>query len=54
MHEMFLSRMLGKKDTFCASVSRDDQISTSAKLIDIKYEFYGFVGDLIETITKAG
>ena len=51
---MFLSRMLGKKDTFGASGNRDDQISNSAKLINIKYEFYGFVGDLIETIAKAG
>ena len=29
---------------------RDNQISTGAKLIDIKYNFYGFSGDLIETI----
>ena len=27
----------------------DDQITTNAKLLDIKYEFYGFSGDIIET-----
>ena len=25
-------------------------LATSAKLLDIKYEFYGLKGDLIETI----
>ena len=29
---------------------KDDQIATSAKLLDIKYNFYGFSGDLIETV----
>ena len=29
---------------------RDDQIATSTRLLSIKYEFYGFSGDLIETI----
>ena len=30
--------------------SRDDQIPTCAKLLDITYESCGFSGDLIETI----
>ena len=30
--------------------SRDDQIAIHAKLLTINYEFYGFSGDLIETI----
>ena len=29
---------------------RDDQISTSAKLLDITDESYGFITDLIEAI----
>ena len=29
---------------------RDNQIATHAKLLNIKYEFYGLNGDLIETI----
>ena len=28
----------------------DNQIATSAKLLDVKYKFYGFSGDLIEII----
>lgn len=28
----------------------EDQITTGAKLLDIKYEHYGFSGDLIEAI----
>ena len=28
----------------------DDQIATHAKLLNIKYKFYGFSGDLIQTI----
>ena len=40
----------GRNDTFCTSLGRDDQIATSAKLLDIVYESYGFSDDLIETI----
>ena len=29
---------------------RDDQIATGTKMLDIKYQFYGFSGDLIEII----
>ena len=39
-----------KKWHFLYSVGRDDQIATSTRLLSIKYEFYGFSGDLIETI----
>ena len=28
----------------------EDQITTGAKLLDIKYEHYGFSGDLIEAM----
>ena len=38
-----------ENDTFCTS-GRDDQIATRTKLFNIKYKFYGFGGDLIETI----
>ena len=40
----------GKYDAFCTSLGRDAQITTCTKLLDIKYEFYGFSGDLMETI----
>ena len=39
-----------KKDTFCRSPGRDDQIATGAKSLHIKYEFYGFSVDVKETI----
>ena len=39
-----------KYDAFCTSPSRDNQITTSAKLLDIIHKSYGFNGDLIETI----
>ena len=39
-----------KIDTFCTPQVRDNQITTSAKLLDITYESYGFSGNLIETI----
>ena len=39
-----------KNKTFCTSTGRDDQVATSAKLLDITYESYGFSSDLIETI----
>ena len=32
------------------TLGSDDQITTSAKLLDIMYESYGFSRDLIETI----
>ena len=36
-----------KYDTFCTSrVYRDDLIATNTRLLSIKYEFYGFSGDL--------
>ena len=36
--------------TVCTSGDKDDQIITSAKLLDIKYKFFAFIGDLKETI----
>ena len=39
-----------EKDISCITGSRDNQIATSAKLVDITHECYGFSGDLIETI----
>ena len=57
----FCGRMQRKMDTFCTSghrsiklriydQGRNDQITTSAKLLDITYESYGFSSDLIEII----
>ena len=31
-------------------IDRDDEIATSAKLLDITYQSYGFSSDLIEII----
>ena len=39
-----------KNDDFCTSLDKGDQTATSAKLLDITYESYGFSADLIETI----
>ena len=39
-----------KKRHFLYIRGRDEQIATRAKLLNIKYKFYGFSGDLIETI----
>ena len=39
-----------ENNVFCTSLDRDNQITTSAKLLDIMYESYGFSTDLIETI----
>ena len=39
-----------KNYAFCTSPGRDDQIATSAKLLNIMYESYGSNGDLIEII----
>ena len=39
-----------KNDAFCTPGSRDDQIATSAKLLDITHESYRFSADLVETI----
>ena len=41
-----------ENDTFCTSCFMDNQIATRTKLLNIKYKFYGFSGDLIETITN--
>ena len=35
-----------KKDRSCTSGGKDDQIATGAKLLDIKYKFNRFSGDL--------
>ena len=35
---------------FLYIAGRDDLIATNTRLLSIKYEFYGFSGDLIETI----
>ena len=37
-----------KKGRSCASGGGDNQIANGATLLDIKYESYGFSGDLIE------
>ena len=37
-----------KKGQILYITGRDDQIATSAKLLDIMYKFYGFNADLIE------
>ena len=49
-----LTRMRRKKKIghFLYIGDRDNQIATQAKLLNIKYEFYGFSGDLIETINQ--
>ena len=39
-----------KYDTFCTFPSGDYQIVTSAKLLDIMCQSYGFSSDLIETV----
>ena len=40
-----------KKDEFCTScMAMDDQVATSAKLLDITHKYYSFSADLIETI----
>ena len=41
-----------KYDTFFTSLGRDDQITTSAQLLDIMHESYGFSDDLIDTINR--
>ena len=40
------------EDAYLYITGRDDQIATSTRLLNIKYEFYGFVisADFIETI----
>ena len=38
-----------RKDTFCNIEGKDNQIATSAKLLDIIHKSYGFGSDLIET-----
>ena len=46
-----LSFVEGRKNNASyTSSGRDNQIATSAKLLDIMYEPYGFSADLIETI----
>ena len=39
-----------KKRQILYIADRADQFATTAKLLDITYESYGFSGDLIETI----
>ena len=39
-----------KKQQILYIMGRDNQIATSAKLLDIMYESYGFNADLIEPI----
>ena len=39
-----------KNNASCISSGRDDQITTSAKLLDITYKSYGLCADLVETI----
>ena len=40
-----------EKDRSYTSRGRDNHIATGAKLLDIKYNFYGLSDDLIETIS---
>ena len=44
------TRRRRKKDTFCTSGGRAIQIHTGSNLLDTKYKFYGFNGDLRDTI----
>ena len=39
-----------KYDTFCTCAGRNNKIATSAKLLNITYNSYGFTADLIEAI----
>ena len=39
-----------RKRHFLYIGDRDDQIATSIRLLSVKYEFYGFSGDLTETM----
>ena len=39
-----------RKRHFLYIAGRDDLIATNAILLNIKHKFYGFSGDLIETI----
>ena len=41
-----------KYDTSCTSTGRDDQITTSAKLLDIKYKSYGYLIETIKNLTR--
>ena len=50
MHGMSLIRIHRKIGCFLYIWGMDDQITTCAKWLNIKYELYGFIGDLIETI----
>ena len=45
-----MCRRKKKNDTFCTSMSRDDEIATGAKLRDIMYKTYGFSAGLIEAM----
>ena len=47
---MRISRGKKKKITLLYIGDRDDLITTCTKLLNIKYKFYGFSGDLTETI----
>ena len=40
-----------KKGQILCIMGRDDQIATSAELLDIMHKSYGFSADLIETIS---
>ena len=50
MNGMYRRKKKKKNDTFCMSPGRDDQITTSAKLLDTMHEYYGFSADLIEAM----
>ena len=43
-------RVVEKNMTLSVYQGRDNQIATHAKSLNIKYKFYGFSGDLVETI----
>ena len=39
-----------KKDISCTLWGGDNQFAIGVKWFDIKYKFYGFINDLMETI----
>ena len=47
---MRMCRTKKNYNAFCASLRRDYQIATSAKLLDVMYKSYGLSGDQIQTI----
>ena len=38
------------KDGYCTLISRENQITTSTKLLNVIHKSYGFSGDLMKTL----